>query len=163
MSEVIASTKAAAETVKPTREPSPVIMIAAVTESMKVLLGEIKGMASETLSFQLKLMELLPESDRITAFKAVLEAHQHEVAADERVALALLAMVEKLGGHAANIIPAAMALRQAEIGEREAERQAEREERARREAEEADRRAVEAIRHGGNKTFVNGKYVADAK
>lgn len=159
------STKSpAAEAAKTTREPSPVVMIAAFTESTKVLLGEIRGLASETFSFQLKLMELLPESDRITAFKAVLEAHSAEVASDERIALALVSMVEKMGGHAANIIPAALMLRQAEISERAAEREERAEERARLAAEEAERKAVEALRHGGNKTFVNGKYVpTDAK
>ena len=166
------STKSAAETVNANakaaaREPSPVVMIAAFTESMKVLLGEIKGLASESFSFQLKLMELLPEADRLAAFKAVLDAHSVEVASDERVALALISMTEKLGVAAAAIIPPAMALRQAEIAARQEERQAEREEReeerARLAAEEAERKAVEALRHGGNKTFVNGKYVADAK
>lgn len=125
-----------------TREPSPVVMIGAFTESMKVLLGEIRGLASETFTFQLKLMELLPEGDRITAFKAVLDAHSVEVASDERIALALISMTEKVGMAAAAIIPPAMALRQAEIAERAAERQAARE-------EEADRKAAEAIRNSG--------------
>ena len=142
MSEVIASTKAAAEnTVKAptTREPNPVIVIAAFTESMKVLLGEIRGLASEAFSFQLKMMELMPEADRITAFKAVLDTHSVEVASDERIALALVSMVEKMGGHAANIIPAAIMLRQTEISERRAEYAKREEERIRREAEEAER------------------------
>lgn len=151
---------------EPTREPSPVVVIAAFTESMRVMLGEIRGLASESFSFQLKLMELLPESDRITAFKAVLEAHQHEVASDERIALALIGMAEKVGMAAAAIIPPAMALRQAEIAARQEERQAEREERekerARLAAEEADRKAVASMREA--KAYVNGKYVpTDAK
>ncbi len=144
------------------REPSPVVVIAAFTESMKVLLGEIRGLASETFSCQLKLMELIPEADRITAFKAVLEAHQHEVAADERIALALIAMTEKFGVAAAQIIPPALMLRQAEIAERAAEREERAEERSRLAAEEAERKALDALR-ASVKPYPNGKGMADAK
>jgi uncharacterized membrane protein len=145
------------------REPSPVVVIAAFTESMRVMLNEIRGLASETFAFQLKLMELIPEADRLAAFKAVLETHQHEVAADERIALALISMTEKLGVAASAIIPPALMLRQAEINERQAEREERAEERARIAAEEAERKVLDALRASTTKPYVNGNGKADAK
>jgi hypothetical protein len=127
------------------------------------MLNEIRGLSSETFSFQLRLMELLPEADRITAFKAVLDAHSAEVESDERIALALLSMTEKLGGHAANIIPAVLMARQAEIAERQAEREERAEERARIAAEEDARKALDSMRASSAKSYVNGKGMADAK
>jgi len=140
------------------REPSPVVVIAAFTESMRVMLNEIRGLASETFAFQLKLMELIPEADRLAAFKAVLETHQHEVAADERIALALISMTEKLGVAASAIIPPALMLRQAEIAERQAEREERAEERARIAAEEAERKVLDSMRAASSsaKSYVNG-------
>ena len=109
MSEVITST-----------EPSPILMVAAFTEAFKAVLGEIRSIAAETFKFQLQMMELIPAEHRLEAFKAVVEANSAAILSDERVTLAMLATVEKLGASAAQILPAAFALRQQEIAARAA-------------------------------------------
>ena len=120
-------------------EPSPVIMVAAFTESMKVLLGEIRTLAAEAFKFQLQMMELIPAEQRLEAFKSVVEANTAAILSDERVALAFLSTVEKLGAAAAQVIPAVLALRQQEIAARMAKMN-----NAARSA--ADRAAVEGIK-----------------
>lgn len=119
-------------------EPNPVIMIAAFTEAFKAVFGEVRSLATETFRFQLQMMELIPADQRLEAFKAVVEANTAAILSDERVTLALLSTVEKLGAAAAQIIPPVIAMRQAEISARVQEM-------ANNRREAADRAAVEGI------------------
>lgn len=120
-------------------EPSPVVMIAAITEALKGVLGELRSIAADHLNFQLKFMELLPPEDRLPAFKLVVDANIAFILSDERCALALLTTVEKLGAAAAVILPAAFTMRHEEIKARMAKMEND----AR---EAADRRTVEGMK-----------------
>lgn len=122
-----------------TTEPSPVIMIAAFTEALKSVLGEIRSLAVEAFKFQLQMMELLPAEQRIEAFRLVLDANTACIMSDERVALALLSTVETLGTAAAQVLPAAFTMRRDEIAARVT--QMENDARA-----AADRRTVEGMK-----------------
>lgn len=143
MSEVITST-----------EPSPILVIAALTEAVKSVLGEVRSLAAETFKFQLQMMELIPAEQRLEAFKAVVEANSAAILSDERVTLAMLATVEKFGAAAAQILPPVLALRQQEISARMAEMVNNR-------REAADRAAVEGIRTKAS--TVNGKVTVAAE
>lgn len=137
-----------------------VVVIAAFTESMKVLLGEIRGLGSEAFLFQLRLMELLPEAERLEAFKVVVEANTAAILSDERIAFALLSAVEKLGAASVQIIPSIVAMRHEEIKARMAQLRADAEERARMEEERAaereEREALDSMRMSAAKPYLNG-------
>lgn len=120
-------------------EPSSVVMIAAITEALKGVLGELRNLAADHLNFQLKFMELLPPEDRLPAFKLVIDANTAFILSDERVHLAMLTTVQELGVAAAAILPAAFTMRRDEI----AARMAKMENDCR---EAADRRTVEGMK-----------------
>ena len=120
-------------------EPSPIVMIAAFTEAFKAVFSEIRSLAVESFKFQLEMMNLIPAEQRLEAFKCVVEANSAAILSDERVTLAFLSTVEKFGAAAAQIIPAIVAVRQAEIADRTARR-------AKEVRDAADRAAVEGVK-----------------
>ena len=120
-------------------DPSPVVMIAAITEALKSVLGELRSIAADHLNFQLKFMELLPPEDRLSAFELVVEANTAFILSDERVQMAMLTTVEKMGAAAAAVIPTIISDRRAEITDRAARR-------ANEVRDAADRAAVEGIK-----------------
>lgn len=102
-------------------KPSPILVIAAFTETFKAVLGEVRSLAAEAFKFQLALMELLPAEHRLEAFRLVLDANTAYILSDERVTLALFSTVEKMGAAAAQIIPPLVAMRHEEIKDRRRE------------------------------------------
>lgn len=96
---------------QPSPKPSPIAIIAAATEGFRAVFGEIRGLVGDIIKGQIDMLSLIPEEKRLEAFQAILNANVEMIKSDERVQLALLLTVEKMGASAAAVLPSVFELR----------------------------------------------------
>lgn len=96
-------------------KPSPIAIIAAATEGFRVVFGEIRGLVGDIIKGQIDMLSLIPEEKRFDAFQAILNANVEMIKSDERVQLALLGTLEKMGASAAAVLPSVFELRKTEL------------------------------------------------